>query len=326
MKEFYTDFEELTEKFSIMTVDGGQTDKVALEYCRKHTTPELYAQLEEKFTQRKSPGNSLEEYLHRNIALIPSRDKKPLIAYTKEPEKLITDLQALHDWQGRGISEFGFVPGKNNLFVIDIDRGNTHANKSDGISNFMQLIENAGLGNRNCFIHFPENFPCYTQTPNGGLHLYFKDSYITHETAGRFDSNILKSKNIEMKYNTKVTAAGSVLNGREYVMRGKLNAVQNITLDILDALIKEKPKKTQYRHFEKKAGGKWNDTPEGIISKATELYGNEGNHDFIYRTAVLFHNAGMSKDIAESYILRTPQHLQRKDQADTLTAINSIYG
>lgn len=332
MQVFFSDFYELLERFSIMTIDGGQSDIEAMNYCREHTTPELAAELEARFIKQERPHQEatdiLESYLQNNIALIPSKDKRPIIAYTKEPEKLITDLQRLADWKQGGVTEYGFIPSRNNLLLLDLDRGDTHANKADGINNFMHLVQSAKLNEklRGYFENFPENFPCYTQTPSGGIHLYFKASYITPELAKRLDYG-KASENIELKYNTKATAAGSVYRGKEYILHGKIENAPKMTLDLLDLLTKPKPKpqKRQYRNFERTDGTKWNDTPEGIIDKATELYSGLPNHDFIYKTAVLFHNAGMEKATAERYILQTPQHLQRQNQADTQTAINSIY-
>lgn len=338
------DVYELLERFSIMTVDGNQTDAAALDYIRR-TYPEtlsngLYGELMEAINKRPG-GNApekgvnrpepctLEVYLQSKIALIPSKDKRPLIAYSKEPERLITDSRSLQDWKQKGVTEYGFIPSRNNLLVLDLDKGDSHANKTDGIENFMQTIRGHKLTKKlqAFFSNFPASFPCYTQTPSGGLHLYFKASYITPEIARRFDNAALNAKNIELKYNAKVTAAGSLCNGKEYILHGALEATPEMTFDLLDLLTKAPPKapKAQYRKFERADGRKWNDTPEGIIDKAIELYSGYGNHDFVYKTAVLFHKAGMSKDTAERYIMQTPQHLQRSDQSDTQTAINSIY-
>lgn len=273
--------------------------------------------------------DTLEMYLKNNIALIPSKDKRPLIAYTKEPAKMITDIKTLTNWKQKGVTEYGFIPAVNNIVIIDLDKGNGHANKTDGIKNFIDLVSNAKLNDklRGYLSNFPANYPCYTQTQSGGLHLYFKASYITPEIAKRFDNTTLNAKNIELKYNTKVTAAGSVYNGKAYTMHGNLTNRPEMTLDLLDLLTKTPqtaPKKS-YKHFERTDGKKWNDTPAGIIDKANELYSGYANHDFIYKTAVLFHNAGYDKATAERYILQTPQHIERENQADTQTAINSIY-
>lgn len=276
------------------------------------------------------PAGTLEAYLQRKIKLIPSKDKKPLIKYVQDGAKLIEDAHDLQQWQARGVTEYGFIPSRHNLLVIDLDRGAHHANQTDGIQNFIELVNNAGLSERQkrIFADFPSNFPCYTETQSGGLHLYFKASYITPEIARRFDKNALNAKNIELKYNEKVTAAGSVYNGKPYTLHGTLEAIPEMTFTLLEAMTKEPPKpaKKFYRNFETQGGGaKWNARPETIIEKANALYSGYSNHDFIYRTAVLFHNAGMDKATAERYIMQTPQHMERTDKADTQTAINSIY-
>ncbi len=330
---FYTDFYDLLERFSIMTIDGNVSDNEAMEYCRQHTTPALAAELEARFIKRPNmeATDTLESYLQNNIALIPESktEKKPAIAYKEHPENMIKDLQTLNAWKQKGFFAYGFIPSANNLLILDLDRGNTHANQADGIENFTRLVQSATLNGKlkGYFENFPANFPCYTQTPSGGIHLYFKASYITPEIKQSFETARLKGQNIEIKYNDKVTAAGSIRNGNKYTMHGNFEAIPESTFDLLDLLTKEPPKpiKRQYKHYEKTDGEKWNATPEGIIDKANELYSGYANHDFIYKTAVLFHNAGMEKATAERYIMQTPQHLQRQNQADTQTAINSIY-
>lgn len=335
MQVFYNDYYDLLERFSIMTVDGKLSDAEAMDYCRKHTTPELAAELEAKIIKRERPNmeatDTLETYLQRKIALIPESktEKKPAIAYKEHPENMIKDLRTLNDWKQKGFSAYGFIPSSNNLLILDLDRGDTHANKADGIKNFVALVQSAKLSEklRGYFENFPANFPCYTQTPSGGIHLYFKASYITPEIKQRFETARLKGQNIEIKYNDKVTAAGSIRNGNKYILHGNFEAIPESTFDLLDLLTKDPPTQTkrQAARPEKREGEKWNATPEGIINKANELYSGYANHDFIYKTAVLFHNAGMEKAIAEMYIMQTPQHLQRQNQADTQTAIDSIY-
>lgn len=44
----YKDFEELFERFSIMTVDGHLSDTEALYILKKQTSPELFDKLQQK--------------------------------------------------------------------------------------------------------------------------------------------------------------------------------------------------------------------------------------------------------------------------------------
>lgn len=334
----HMNIDSLFERFAIMTIDGEQSDADALEYCRKHTTPELAAELEAIIRPRRStdeprtPEDVLTSYLQKNIELIPSKDKRPLIAYTKEPERLIRTADGLKQWTERGITEYGFIPSKHNLLVIDIDRGQGHANQADGIANIKELIAGAAtIGDKikRYFDSFPDSFPCYTTTPSGGLHLYFRASYITPELAKRFDNSTLQSKNIELKYNTKTTAAGSETAKGRYIMTGSLERLPEMTLDLLNVLIKAPERPPERQRYPRKttdsSAAAWNTTPEGIIQKATEKYSGMSNHEFIYKTAILFQRAGMTKAIAEQYIKNTPQHRGRSDKHDTTTAIDSIY-
>ena len=271
----------------------------------------------------------LMSYIMHNIALIPSKNKKPLVAYSQKPDSLITTASILDTWMSKGVTEFGFIPSKHGLIVIDLDNTDGHANHTDGITNFKMLIHKANLSDRmRAFLTDLSTYPCYTVTPHNGLHLYFRDTYLTDELKQQIDTSRLNGLNIEIKYNTKVTAAGSIINNRSYVMHGNIDNIPNMTLDLLDSLLKDKPKKTVYTTDTAtvRGGSGWNTTPEGIINKAIELYSNESPHYFVQKTAVLFRNAGFNKDIAESYILQTDKHTQRHDQADTLTAIQSIYG
>lgn len=44
-REFYSSFDDLFERFSIMTVDGNLSDENAILYLQSHTTIELYKKL-----------------------------------------------------------------------------------------------------------------------------------------------------------------------------------------------------------------------------------------------------------------------------------------
>lgn len=44
-REFYSSFDDLFERFAIMTVDGNLSDENAILYLQAHTTIELYKKL-----------------------------------------------------------------------------------------------------------------------------------------------------------------------------------------------------------------------------------------------------------------------------------------
>ena len=302
-------------------------------YIREAVLQDLGLPIEES----RATGDPLTAYIEKGIALIPEKDKQPIIAYSQHPEQLITDLSGLYAWKRKGVTEYGFVPGRHNLFVIDLDTGEGHANKENGIENFKALIAGAELSNklRTFFSSFPVNFPCYTQTPSGGLHIYFKADYITQEIAGRFNRNPLKNKNIELKLNEKVTAAGTVRNGRAYVMHGSLESAPRITLDLLASLTLPRPKpiKRYYRSVEGQGSRtRWNQTLEGIEAKAREKAPpSKGNrHNFINQFCLYAEKANADRDNPtsytqseiESYLLSIPE-VAEHDRSDTLDCISS---
>lgn len=341
-KEYYTDFDALFERYAIMTIDGELADGAALNYCIAHTTPELAAALTKHITAGR---DFLTEYIGNKNVLIPCKEVgdrvQPCVKVYDDNHipiaaNHIKNTAELKAWKDKGIAIYALYPCFNNLLILDLDRAEGHSNKVDGITNFKNLILTTPLNNtlKAYFADFPYNFPCYVETPHGGIHLYFNAKYITDNVKKAFDTQRLNALNIEIKYTTQVTAAGSVRGGKQYVMRGALQNAPKATFDLLDALTKAQPKpqtytaqKKMYKPYRQKSGGgaKWNATAEGVIAVAERNYSNLNPHDFVYKTAILFERAGYDKATATAYIERTAIHLNRRDKADTYTAINSIF-
>lgn len=226
------------------------------------------------------------------------------------------------------ITMMGFYPKFAGFLVLDLDNSPAHANQANGIANFVDLVSRANLAPkwRTMFQDFPHNFPCHVVTPSGGIHLYFKATYIPD--TWKKDTTTIQ-QNIEIKYNNQVTAAGSIRDDGTYCMVGSLDDAPAITLDLLDVFTKPipkpipKPRRTRKPMAEPSA--KWNKTPDGVIAKALEQYGASNPNDFVWRAAVLFKNAGFDKDTAIQYITDTGIQQERRDKHDTITAINGIY-
>lgn len=340
MAYLYNDYYDLVERFAIMTTDEKTPADKVFNYLRDKTTPELLNKLKSEYQQPdKKPAETpagIETYFINNIALYPCNENgQPLVKIYDEQHNVITDNQIkdaerLHQWETKNITRFSFIPAHNNLVILDLDNNcDAHANKTNGVDNFIKWTSTLNLNTKlkGYLENFPHNFPCYVKTPHGGIHLYFNDAYITDEIKRGLDIAGMNARNIEIKYNTQVTAGGSVRNGKEYILQGNIKDAPRLTLDLLNAMTKDRPKPRPAKSFNKDApaGAQWNKTPDGIINKAMELYSNETPHQFIYKTAILFQRAGFTKADAELYIKQTPQHLGRKDQADTDTAINSIF-
>lgn len=383
----YNNYDDLLERYAIMTIDGHATKETALNYLQDKTTPELLTRLKadaEQYEQdalnkmiksyyeltakghdgetllnnwkRNTPahifgallqalkpagndtaetssGDALTDYVIKNIGLYPcTQNARPLCKIYDESKNIINenkikDVETLQSWKTKNVSLFAFYPAHNNYIVLDLDNSDEHANTTNGIKNFLDLIAGVEMGEqyKNYFKDFPRNFPCYVETPHNGIHLYFKASYIPQNWTP--NKNELNALNIEIKYNTQVTAGGSIRNGKQYILRGKLEDAPRMNTAIIDLLTKGRPQpiKKPAGSYKPKDGELWNATPDGIINKAQELYFNDTPHYFIMKTAVLFKKAGFTKELATEYITQTPQHLGRKDQADTITAINSVF-
>ncbi len=104
--------------------------------------------------------------LENEIALIPLNDhKKPIIKWHSAPETFggIRDLNALRQYQARGVTAFGIATGEHGLVVLDCD-----TDKKTG--------ENAGERDLRAILgdDFEAIRDTYTvTTPSGGRHYYF---------------------------------------------------------------------------------------------------------------------------------------------------------
>ncbi|MCQ2387837.1 MAG: bifunctional DNA primase/polymerase [Clostridia bacterium] len=324
-------FHDLTAK--------GHDGETLLTNWKRNTPAYLYGALLQALkpayndTPRTSSGDALQDYVIKNIGLYPcTQNARPLCKIYDESKNIIDankikDVETLQSWKNKNVSLFAFYPAHNNFIVLDLDNSDEHANTTNGIKNFLDLIAGVEMADqyKNYFKDFPRNFPCYVETPHNGIHLYFKASYIPNNwTPNKGDLNAL---NIEIKYNNQVTAGGSIRDGKQYILRGNLDDAPRMNIAIIDLLTKGRPQpiKKPAGSYKPKDGELWNATPDGIISKAQELYFNDTPHYFVMKTAVLFKKAGFTKELATEYITQTPQHIGRKNKADTLTAITSVF-
>lgn len=226
------------------------------------------------------------------------------------------------------ITMMGFRPEFANMIVLDLDNSPSHANKTNGIQSLLDVVGRANLSPQwsAMFRDFPRNFPCYVVTPHDGIHLYFNAKFIP--SFWKPDTEATTRKNIEIKFNNQVTAAGSIRDGITYVMQGFLEDAPAITMDLLELFAKPLPKPQPARQWKRapiQDGNRWDATPDGVIAKALEKYGNTNPNDFAWRAAVLFKNAGFDEATAIEQITATGIHQERKDKHDTITAIKGIF-
>lgn len=137
---------------------------------------------------------------------------------------------------------------RGRFLVLDIDRN--HHNGGDGLAALYKHLESIGKP-RALLPAFMQNidqgqFPFYTQTPSGGLHLYFKYTgpYVTGSLA----------PDVELK-NLQVSAGWK--EGKPYILHGNIEDAPLLPAFILEKIIPPKTEGPSYRPSsqEKKKSG-----------------------------------------------------------------------
>jgi hypothetical protein len=166
-------------------------------------------------------------------------------AFTNDIAEIKALMAGLGDaagrYAGRNIDAFYFLPINYDLICFDIDRG--HADGVDGIAEFYKLCEKLGKPKSllpAALRNLPDSFPCYVQTPSGGLHLYFKYRGPVI-TSGK---NL--APGIEIKHTTPgLTVPGSYKDGKSYILHGNLENAPRLYPFIEDVLPQPRKKPQQ---------------------------------------------------------------------------------
>ena len=368
----YTNLDDLLERFSIMTVDGHISDKEALDYCTHHASPNLAKALKARFSKHTQPNieaphyadfGTLAKYIKAGFEVYPClyshkgncykhvfyQDGVLFYGLYQTPEQRakgerhgITNIDLLYSLctnsipdqygQAKQVTLFRIYPTDNNYIVIDID---THAGKANGLIQWQNYLQkNALAGNKQ--LSNLENFPCYTESANGGKHLYFKYPY---EYKGKI-KNLASSVEIS-GFNHTETAGGSYREGSKngfYILHGDFENAPVLPLCIYKDM-KDEPQSPTYQsnhvNFQREKSTKapqWNQTLEGIADKARSK-ATQGNHDFINWFCVFAkranadpqHPTNYTKSDIESFLFSLPEirdHETRK-RGDTQSCINS---
>jgi hypothetical protein len=158
---------------------------------------------------------------------------KPFFAKSgdNDPDAYSADLQKIGALWNEGQRRFkAFIRGR--FLALDIDR---KPGKVDGLETFYRLFPRETLPAE--LQELPGSFPCYTQTPSGGFHLYF-----------RYEGPEVKLRELAPGVEIKewqITAPGSRRENGEYVLHGELNNAPPLYGLILDAIEETKRKKEQ---------------------------------------------------------------------------------
>jgi hypothetical protein len=219
------DREQFTERAGILEYDAdlGRADAEARALqeiiSRKYPAPEkpVY-QGSAAIRKTLAAGIGIKEFFAK------SKDNDPA-AYT-------TDIQAVKAAWEQGVRRFkAFVRGR--FLAIDIDR---HPGKADGLETFYRLFPRETLPEELTDIA-GGSFPCYVQTPNGGIHLYF-------EYAGPEVKLRELAPGIEIK-EWQITAPGSRRENGGYMLYGELADAPPLYGFLLDHIEKVKRQKEQ---------------------------------------------------------------------------------
>ena len=350
----YTDYESLFERFSIMTESKTANYENALEYCTKNTTPELAARLRNEVMQATQHANfeTLSKYIDAGFELYPctlingkylpiTLNGKIALYDTDEQkqaknrhgitdkallQELCNQTKTIKDEHGHDhtITLFRIFPIDNRYIVIDID---THEGHANGLVQWQNYTKSRNL---NGYYKDLQQFPCFTESANGGKHLYFK---IPYELPQKI-KNIATSIEVGTKDHGE-TAAGSYRNGTKngyYVLHGSFENAPILPLQIYkDMQPQAEPPRPAITNNKTPAGtttAKWNTTADGIIEKARQKHGNEKPHDFAYWICKYFDMANKdgsnyTKDEIENILFSLPE-MAKHDRNDTHGVINSF--
>jgi hypothetical protein len=235
--------------------------------------------------------------------------------------KIIDALRAGEDSRAKGrITRFYFLPERAGFLCLDIDR----KNGKDGIEEFYSWAERAGKP-RHLLPRFlqdiPANFPCYVETPSGGLHLYFSYS------GGRVQKKPLapETPGVEVKHGAPgLTSPGSYKNGCPYILHGDLENAPQLPAFILAAIEPPKPRAAAYIP-QPQAKKEWGKPSWDKVREWTEADGaGAGRNDRAFNLARHARNHGYTE--AETLAaMRGEQYLDGLPEKEIETAVHSAF-
>jgi hypothetical protein len=275
----------------------------------KKKIPQIYCNAQESAPKaRKMPPKpkrkgltALEYMTSKGIALIGVYDSKASInngkivgdyakTFTAEMETIKNLIAGNGDKKGRAkgirINCFYFLPERNGLLCLDIDR----KNGKDGIEEFSFFCEKIGKPRHllpSYLQNLPESFPCYVSTLSSGFHFYFRYS------GARLSKKTLspETPGVEIKHGVPgLTSPGSYKNGKPYILHGNIENAPPFPAFILDVIEPAKQKPAKYIQHDqiKKERGK--PTWEKLVELAYTDTQSAGRNDLAFNIAVKARN------------------------------------
>jgi hypothetical protein len=292
------DIEALTERAAIMQFDGGLS-----RYRAERRTAELYGftpeQREAIFPLSCRAGFEAVLFLaERGFKFIPWDDKegRPAMKWSGDNRNsFAAGPEKPRVWSGAGYKRFMYLPGMAGFIGLDIDLG--HVDGRDGLQGFYRAMEIlAGKPAErlpSCLRCLPRNFPCYTRTPRGGLHLLFRYSgacKAANLNAGEYG--------VEVKYLNSCLSLGEKAEG-VYVLYGDPLDAPELPPFLVE-LINPQPKVQPRAMACKQYGGK--PGLEKIMDKVLTSGGghNARQKDFAWRCAYFGYGFGETLEFVKN--------------------------
>jgi hypothetical protein len=184
----------------------------------------------------------------RGFKFIPcNKEGRPALKWSGENRNnFTTESEKLLAWSGTGYRRFMYLPGLSKFIGLDIDRG--HAGGKDRLRGFYNVTEAlAGKPMERLPSHLrdlPSNFPCYTSTPSGGLHLLFKydgPCRVLNLNTGEYS--------LEIRYLNSCLSLGETSEGSDILYGDPVDApdLPPFLAELINPRPNEQPRRTAYR-------------------------------------------------------------------------------
>jgi hypothetical protein len=221
------DIESIIERAAIMQYDGGLS-----RYEADRRAAEMHGLTGEEREAlfplpRRARFDAVLFMAERGFRFLLWDEEKgrPVYKWAGENQKNFTgDTEKLHEWSGAGFRRFMYLPGSAGYIGFDIDVG--HADGRDGLAGFYNIIEALAGKKPDRLPRFlrdlPHNFPCYIETPSGGLHLLFR--YAGQCKKAEIVYGEGKENKIEIKYLNSCLSLGEKQNGPYTLVGDPLDA------------------------------------------------------------------------------------------------------
>ena len=235
---------------------------------------------------KKAGFEAVAHMADRGFSFLPWDEKegRPALKWTGENKSNFTgDTEKLKAWQKQGFRRFFYLPALSGFIGFDIDLG--HADGKNGLIGFYQVMQRlAGKASSRLpryLRDLPNNFPCYVETPSGGLHLLFKYSGLCKA------ANLLNDEaRVEVKYLNSGLSLGEKQNGF-YILRGDPFDALELPPFLIE-LVNPKPKsEIKPEVYQQKEKIKGKPSLEKILARVvTESSGhNDAQKKFAWRAA-----------------------------------------